>query len=163
MTDQNALSDSPVVSGAQLPGPAQPAGGSKYGPFLPTVVISLLLLSLLAGALIYLASFATNAKYAYITMLLGAVTGWPSGMYFSPYGDNEKKSFVSAGQAASAFVSGYLLSKLDRLLENTLFVANPTAHDAWLLAAYFVAAFAIFAIGTYTCRRYFSPDAVNPI
>jgi hypothetical protein len=95
-------------------------------------------------------------------MLLGAVMGWPSGMYFSPYSDNEKKSFVSAGQAASAFVSGYLLSKLDRLLERALFSDKPAGQDAWLLTAYFVVAFAIFAIGTYTCRRYFSPDAVGP-
>jgi len=43
---------------------------------------------------------AANVRHTYIAMLLGAVMGWPFGMYFSPYSDNEKKSFVSAGQAA---------------------------------------------------------------
>lgn len=66
MTDQHTLSGSLAVWEAQLPRPVQHAGGWIYGPFLPTAMISLLLLSLLAGALIYLASLAASMRHAYI-------------------------------------------------------------------------------------------------
>lgn len=49
-----------------------------------------------------------------IIFVLGAVIGWFIAIVISPYTDSEKDRFIRIGQTISAFISGYLLSKLDK-------------------------------------------------
>lgn len=65
MADQNTLTGSLAVWEAQPARPAQHAGSWIYGPVLPTALISLLLLSLLSGALIYLGSLSASMLHAH--------------------------------------------------------------------------------------------------
>ena len=90
-----------------------------------------------------------------LTGLAGTLLGWACGMYFAPYGPSERSRFVTVGQAASAFASGYLVSKLDRFLETTLFPQPIGTPGEWLGAALFAVAFLNAALVVYSNRAYF--------
>lgn len=87
-------------------------------------------------------------------VLFGASTGWLVGILLSPYDPKEASTFPRYAAAASAFASGYLVSKLDRVLEELLkpeFLFSPVPAFR-LLAG--LSAFATAAITTYVYRTY---------
>lgn len=47
-------------------------------------------------------------------MLLGVSIGWFVAFIISPYSGKEEDRFAKIGQTISAFISGYLLSKIDK-------------------------------------------------
>lgn len=47
---------------------------------------------------------------------LGLTLGWLFGTYVSPYGKGEELRFTEYAAAVSAFVSGYLIAKIDALI-----------------------------------------------
>jgi hypothetical protein len=53
-------------------------------------------------------------------LVFGASTGWLAGILLSPYDPKEERAFPRYAAAASAFASGYLVSKVDRVLEDLL-------------------------------------------
>ena len=53
-------------------------------------------------------------------VVLGVSIGWLFGMYISPYGKGEEQKFTEYATAVSAFVSGYLLAKIDGLITKLL-------------------------------------------
>jgi hypothetical protein len=71
-----------------------------------------------AGAIL-LAVVAFLVKWwddlAALSALLGGVGGWVLGTLASPYGKKDQERFGAVGKAASAFLSGFLLSKFDRI------------------------------------------------
>jgi uncharacterized membrane protein YqaE (UPF0057 family) len=72
--------------------------------------------------------------------LLGFIIGWILGTLASPYSKTESTQFLSLSQAISAFISGYLISKLDRFLEVTLFTkVGEVQNHAWIRAGLFAA------------------------
>ncbi len=48
-------------------------------------------------------------------LVFGSASGWLVGTIFSPYDKVEGEAFEKYGKAVYAFISGYLLSKLDKL------------------------------------------------
>src|ERR1700735_2011160 len=50
-------------------------------------------------------------------LVFGVSTGWLVGILLHPYGRMEARTFSQFAAAASAFASGYLVSKTDRVLE----------------------------------------------
>ena len=87
-------------------------------------------------------------------VVFGASTGWLAGILLSPYNPAEATTFPKYAAAASAFASGYLVSKVDRVLEELLkpeFLFSPVAGFR-LLAG--VSGFAMAAIITYVYRTY---------
>ena len=54
------------------------------------------------------------------TIVLGLCIGWMFGMYISPYGKGEELKFAEYATAVSAFVSGYLVAKIDGLITKLL-------------------------------------------
>lgn len=126
-----------------------------FGHYAWTIIVTLFLLTLcLAGALA-IASVYSRRSESYLVVLVGSLIGWAAGMIFSPYTDKEELKFVSIGKAISAFVSGYLISKLDRVLELSVFSKDGLYQPDWMLTGLFTAGFMVFALGTYSCRRYF--------
>jgi hypothetical protein len=135
---------------------AREAFEAQFGPYGWTVLISLFLLLCALVAVVRLAYVSNRMNDGFLVILVGALLGWAAGMFFSPYTVTERSNFVSISQAVSAFVSGYLLSKLDRFLEHSLFSKEGPDPATWTLIGFFSVAFMVFALGTYSCRRYFA-------
>ena len=89
---------------------------------------------------------------------IGALVGWALGMFFAPYDTGEQERFSSIGQSISVFASGYLVSKVDRFLEATLFVNNIPYHPAWVRALLFLSSLMLSMLLVFTNRAYFRRD-----
>jgi hypothetical protein len=132
----------------------------NYGKHGPTVVSSLIFLFLLACALLGTAVWLPKSFEGVIVnllvMIIGALAGWVCAIVVTPYSVSEASKFGSVAKAVSAFLSGYVLSKLDRFLEKVLFGAGgiPTA-ESWQMLGLFVGAFLIGFLAIFTSRAYF--------
>jgi hypothetical protein len=108
---------------------------------------------------IVLLLFIFQDWYSALACVPGALLGWIMGVLFSPYED-EKLLFAGYAKTAAAFVTGFLVSKLDRVFE--LFVASKTGSDGPLILAVAVWRPLVFALSslmlvliyTFTCRHY---------
>ena len=89
-----------------------------------------------------------------LLIILGILCGWVAGLFASPFSSEEKGEFAELKKAIYAFVTGYLLSKLDRFLERTLFESKDHLAVAWEQAALFGAAFLTVALWTFIWRKY---------
>jgi hypothetical protein len=93
--------------------------------------------------------------YASLVVLAGVATGTILGFLASPYNRTEKSAFSEYGKAVGTFVSGFLLSKFDKLLA-VLFdpgtLAEHPTYGARALA--FVIATSAAFLGTYAFRMY---------
>ena len=120
--------------------------GSTLAASLLSVVIIVCSFYIGAGA---------NEKALNLTILVsGYALGWVIGILATPYGPSEEDRFSGYKQAISAFVGGYIISKIDNTLVNALSWEN--LHNT--LAAFrlfsFVGAFTISLIITFVYRRY---------
>jgi hypothetical protein len=83
---------------------------------------------------------------------LGLSAGMIGGTVLSPSNNKESKRFTSFGQALTAFVSGYLASKLNPVIDSMI-ATNPFTHpvDIFRLLAF---AATLLAVGkaTFSCR-----------
>jgi hypothetical protein len=114
-------------------------------------------MAMLFGAVIvWVASrIGTSFHLNMLVCLLGALIGWGIGILASPFNKIESTRFVSLGQAISAFVSGYLISKLDRFLEVALYSKEGMLHnDAWGRTGLFVASLLLVTIVVFMNRMY---------
>jgi len=87
-------------------------------------------------------------------LVAGASTGWLVGVLISPYDVKEARAFPKYAAAVSAFVSGYLVSKMDRVLEELLepeFLFSSLAGFRVLAG---IASFAIALLIAYVYRAY---------
>lgn len=98
--------------------------------------------------------------------ILGALIGWALGMFFAPYTKDEASRFSSIGQGISVFVSGYVVSKLDRFLEATMFTTTVVAGNTvetpasitWVRIGLFICAVLLVMLTVFTNRAYFRPE-----
>lgn len=113
----------------------------------------------LLGTVLILLAFAvdkcTEVRAVNVLALVsGAAVGWLLGVAVSPYDAREASAFPKYAGAVSAFVSGYVVSKLDRVLEHLLrpeFVAS--AVGAFRLLGGFCALILALLL-TYIYRSY---------
>jgi fructose-specific phosphotransferase system IIC component len=97
---------------------------------------------------------------------LGLAIGWPTGILASPY-QSERERFASIGKVVAGFISGYAVSKIDRVFELWMdpargpLMLEPTFAQRAVL---FMTAFLIATVVTYVGRKYvsFGPDAEHP-
>ena len=90
-----------------------------------------------------------------LVALIGGLCGWILGMLFTPYSDLEATQFAAVSTVVSVFLSGYIVSKLDRFLERTLFGSETSqAQESWARAGLFVAAFLLVCVTLFTSRLY---------
>ncbi|HDS1705768.1 hypothetical protein [Pseudomonas putida] len=90
--------------------------------------------------------------------ILGALIGWALGMFFAPYTDKEAERFSSIGQAVSAFVSGYIISKLDRFLEATMFEVEAPVTITWVRFGLLLCSMLLVMLTVFSNRAYFRSD-----
>ena len=87
-------------------------------------------------------------------LVLGAATGWLVGVLVSPYNVREAQAFPKYAATVSAFASGYLVSKLDRVLEEILKPESLFSPIMGFRVIAGIAAFAIALLITYVYRAY---------
>ncbi|MEI7870390.1 MAG: hypothetical protein WCI11_21140 [Candidatus Methylumidiphilus sp.] len=88
-------------------------------------------------------------------MILGLSLGWLCGTFMTPYNKTESEYVSSFTKAVSVFVSGYMVGKVDRVVEHIL---NPTFLISTVPAfriMSFVASFIIALMLTYIFRQYY--------
>jgi len=110
----------------------------------------------IAWLCILLSSDAQQQVLNFLIALMGALVGWALGMFFAPYNDKEAARFSSIGQAVSAFISGYAVSKVDRLFEETLFddSASPVPIS-WIRMGLFFCSTLLVMLSVFSNRAYF--------
>lgn len=129
--------------------------------------------TLLSDTLIGLASFVilawlcdafaqTKTAFAINTLvcLIGMFLGWAIGMFFSPFGKAQADNFKFVGKTAGAFVSGYLLSKFEKLIAKLLGAAeqDPLNYVQWERVGLFVASFLLASVVVFVSRVHAPQD-----
>jgi uncharacterized membrane protein YqaE (UPF0057 family) len=143
----------------------------KLGPH-PWMIITTNISGILIGiTLIYLAYWlgVGNQNYLlnWLVCLLGIVIGWSIGLMVSPASEGESHRFSGLAKALSAFLSGYILSKLDRVIEVFLQQPDRFFQEIFLIKlALFLTAFFLGLVVVYVNRIYFiniieSPPSEN--
>jgi len=91
------------------------------------------------GILIYIAcfviAFMMQPQEWWLNLLLcffGGLVGWSVGVLLSPVTKSQKDAFAGYGKALSAFVSGFVIAKLEVLLKS--FGGTPDLHNAVLIS-----------------------------
>ncbi len=98
----------------------------------------------------------------YLIACLGGLLGWALAMFFVPYGPFDKVIFEGVGKWASAFLSGYALSKVDRFIESSMFDGKSAKPDAWIRLGLFAGAVALALITVGTNRIYMQGPEAGP-
>jgi len=97
--------------------------------------------------------------YSVLACVPGALVGWLIGVLLSPY-EEERALFSGYAKSAAAFVTGFLVSKLDRIFE--LFMTSKTTSEVapilnegvWRPFIFGISSLILVLIYTYTCRHY---------
>jgi len=134
---------------------------ADFGEYAATILTSSIFLFVLLCGVVGLAWHVGGTEAGHppvarniLLIILGILCGWVAGLFASPFSSEEKGEFAELKKAIYAFVTGYLLSKLDRFLERTLFESKDHVAMAWEQAALFGAAFLTVALWTFIWRKY---------
>jgi drug/metabolite transporter (DMT)-like permease len=123
-----------------------------------TVVATNVVAAMLSVVLVALAYFAEAMPTSHgvgingLILVLGALVGWALAVSWVPFDDTEKTVYASIGAAVTAFVTGYAVSKFDRLLEATVYPAGVPSLPALVKVGLFIAALLLTAIVIVTNR-----------
>jgi uncharacterized YccA/Bax inhibitor family protein len=87
-------------------------------------------------------------------LIFGATGGWIVGIVVSPYSTEEQSRFTALSKAVAVFGSGYLIGKVDKLVEKLLdpSLVLESVHGFRLLAG--LSAFALVMVITFVYRQY---------
>jgi hypothetical protein len=122
------------------------------------IVVALAITVIVSGVLVFLCfkMVATpQDSYLNLTIVLASVcVGWLLGTFISPETTSEQSRFMTYGKAVSAFVSGYLVSKLDKVVEMILSPQTLAVPVASFRLAASVAAVISALLVTYILRAY---------
>lgn len=109
--------------------------------------------------LIWLAYQIGTDNHAYLVnwliCLLGAVLGWGIGLISTPSSERENAKFSGLTKTISAFLSGYILSKLDPLIVTVLQSHTIFQESVLVRIAFFLTAFFLSMVIVYINRMYF--------
>lgn len=98
-----------------------------------------------------------------ITLLLacalGAAFGWVIGILASPYTIQEKDTFSTLSKLIYGFISGYVVSKVDKLLNSLL--SPPIQERPIVFAGIMITSFLTAVAVTYVSRTYWITKAAG--
>jgi hypothetical protein len=127
------------------------------GSFVFAAIISSILLCVLCGL---------GDRMAWLACAIGLSVGWPVGILLSPY-QSEQNVFREYGKVVAAFVTGFLVSKADRVFE--LWIERSRGHvlfDEQLAYRWMIGLTSsmLALVVTYVARKYvrFGPNAEPP-
>lgn len=127
------------------------------GSFLFAILVAVILL----GVLVRLGD-----SLAYLAAAFGLIVGWAVGILLAPY-QSEQERFRTYAKIGAAFVTGWAVSKVDRVLDLYLdpargpLILEPLIGHRVLTG---MTAFMLAMVTTYVARKYvsFGPSAENP-
>lgn len=134
---------------------------SKNLKWIGSLASALLIACIMLGVLIRLGD-----TLAWLSTALGLTAGWAAGILLAPY-QSEDARFREYAKLISVFLTGYAVSKIDRLIElwfdpehGPLLLRSLVAHRMLLG----VTSFLLAAVWTYVARKYFSwgPGSEQP-
>jgi hypothetical protein len=126
-----------------------------------SLAFAILIFGILLCVLIHL-----RDSLAWLTFALGLAAGWAAGLLLAPY-QSEQVRFREYAKLVSVFITGYAVSKVDRLFElwfdpahGPLLLNSIIAHRMLIC----ITSFLLAAVTTYVVRKYFSwgPDSEQP-
>src|SRR5262245_24059073 len=132
-------------------------GGSQvafqFGPFIGYGLGILAALGLLWASLAF---GSPDSRFNIVLLISGGLIGWLIGILMTP-GPSEKERFTAYGVALATFASGYLVAKIDRLIE--LSFQQREDIDAGVIGRLllFVSGLALGLLFTFVWRSYVSP------
>jgi hypothetical protein len=121
------------------------------------------LFALLFGALIVYLCVVLGADRAAVGLnllvaLLGALAGWALGMFFSPIDERDARRLQFVGKTVGAFISGYLLGKIDPFLaEQVKRATESPSRVNWVRVGLCAATGLLGAVVVYVNRAYSAP------
>lgn len=88
-----------------------------------------------------------------LLLVVGGLCGWGAGILASPQGEEEKSQFAMYRRAILAFLTGFVLAKVDRLFD---LAVDKGAVTISMLgpSLIFVGGFVLGALFTFVGRRY---------
>ncbi|BDM83855.1 hypothetical protein [Acaryochloris marina] len=101
--------------------------------------------------------YQDNSEQFYLNLLitlLGGLIGWVIGNLTSPIGKEETKVFGQLGATIATFLSGYVVSKLDRFLEAVLFSEGAIRESSWISLCFFTSALLLSSLTIFLNRIY---------
>ena len=130
---------------------------SKLGNYPLTIITSNISTLFIGIALIWIAyELGTDNQtylFNWLIILLGLVIGWGVGTLLSPFNPDEKENFSGMAKAISAFISGYILCKMDKFFEviqsRDFFQENTLERIILFLVAFFLSMIIVFINRTY--------------
>jgi energy-coupling factor transporter transmembrane protein EcfT len=125
-----------------------------------------LVFGVIIGLILLRIVWVLRDSLAWLSLALGLAAGWAAGILLAPY-QSEKERFREYVKVGSAFITGYGVSKLDRLFElwvdparGALILSQAFAHRALIC----ISGFLLATVSTYVIRKYlsFGPGAEQP-
>ncbi len=96
-----------------------------------------------------------------LVAMIGALCGWIIGIAFAPFSDAERTQFAAISSVVSAFLSGYVVSKIDRFVEGTLFPVNAESRESWSRVGLFASALLLASVTVFVNRLYAFQDSAG--
>jgi hypothetical protein len=127
------------------------------GSFIFAALIGVILVSVLV---------VLKDSLAWLSGALGLAAGWGTGILLAPY-QSEQDRFREYAKLVSGFITGYVVSKMDRLFElwfdpaRGLLILNQIFAHRALIG---ITSFLLATVSTYVARKYlsFGPGAEQP-
>ena len=93
-------------------------------------------------------------KYNFLVCIIGFVLGWFVGIIISPYDGDEEKKFTNYSKLIGTFISGYIVSKIDKFWDNI--ISNNAFSDSLFISRiiFFLIFFCVTLIVVFAFRRY---------
>jgi ABC-type uncharacterized transport system permease subunit len=135
----------------------------KLGPhpfsLLFTGLFAVLFGSLLAYLCVILGADRPAVGLNLLVALLGALSGWAVGMFFSPIDERDAQRLQFVGKTVGAFISGYLLGKIDPFLVEQMKRATESPSTInWIRVGLFGASALLGAVVVFVNRAYSTPS-----
>lgn len=134
-----------------------------FGPHYPSQIFAVLFAILFGSTLIKLCFvFGETPRAAgenVLLCVLGALAGWIIGLLYSPFSEKEAEHFAFLGKTIAAFVSGYVVSKLDSLIGRLVEKASDhLASVPWDRVGLGVGSCLLAAVVVFVSRIYAHPE-----
>lgn len=129
---------------------------TEIGNIAATNITALFFVGIHIYCLIKISSDKNSNEFSLnlLVSLLGGLFGWVLGNIASPVSEKEKAVFSELGAAIATFLSGYVVSKIDRFLEAVLFSNGSVNKKSWISACFFISALIIVSITVFLNRFY---------
>ena len=94
----------------------------------------------------------------FLFVFCGGLIGWTLGVFITPIDPKEQSKFTQYGKFITAFITGFLVSKIDKVFE--LVTQKPNAIDDVFQARFlfFVTSFFLGLLCTFIWRSYISKN-----